>query len=55
MTKRKRVAIAGLFHETHTFLDESTSLARFEQRVGAELFSARSDGSPLSGVLQVGD
>jgi microcystin degradation protein MlrC len=55
VTQRKRVVVAGLFHETHTFLDEATPLSRFDQRVGNELLTARDDGSPLSGVLQVAD
>ena len=51
----KRVLLAGLFHETHTFLDGITRLDRFTLRRGDELLSARDDGSPLSGVLQVAD
>ncbi|HEY3965884.1 MAG TPA: M81 family metallopeptidase [Planctomycetaceae bacterium] len=48
-----RVLIAGLFHETHTFLDGRTTLENFELRRGDELWSAENDGSPLSGVLAV--
>ncbi len=50
---RKRVLIAGLFHETHTFLSERTPWSAFSVRRGTELLSARNDGSPLSGVLDV--
>lgn len=50
-----RVLLAGLFHETHTFLDGTTPLEQFQIRRGEELFTARSDGSPLSGVIDVAD
>jgi len=49
----KRVLLAGLFHETHTFLDGTTGLGDFAVRRGDELFDAAGDGSPLSGVLAV--
>jgi len=48
-----RVLIAGLFHETHTFLEGRTTLADFSERVGNELWSAEQDGSPLAGALEV--
>lgn len=51
----KRVLLAGLFHETHTFLGTTTALESFATRVGGELLLCRGDGSPLSGVLQVAD
>jgi microcystin degradation protein MlrC len=51
---KKRVLIAGLFHETHTFLETPTSLAEFSIRSGEELLGAAGDGSPLAGALQVG-
>lgn len=47
----KRVLIAGLFHETHTFLDGSTGLADFQILRGAELLRCAGDSSPLGGVL----
>jgi microcystin degradation protein MlrC len=49
----KRVLLAGLFHETHTFLDGTTGLGDFAVRRGNELFDAAGDGSPLSGALEV--
>ncbi len=49
----KRVLLAGLFHETHTFLDGMTPLSEFSIRRGNELLSAAGDGSPLSGALEV--
>jgi microcystin degradation protein MlrC len=48
-----RVLLAGLFHETHTFLEGRTTLSDFELRCGAELWSAENDGSPLAGALEV--
>ncbi len=51
----KRVLLAGLFHETHTFLDGRTALADFAVRTGEELFAATGDGSPLAGALDVAD
>jgi microcystin degradation protein MlrC len=50
---KKRVLLAGLFHETHTFLDGVTTLDDFTVRRGAELLTAAGDGSPMSGVLEV--
>jgi microcystin degradation protein MlrC len=49
----KRVLLAGLFHETHTFLSGRMGLGEFEVRVGGELLTAEGDGSPLAGVLSV--
>jgi microcystin degradation protein MlrC len=49
----KRVLLAGLFHETHTFLDGTTGLADFSVRRDEELFAASGDGSPLCGALEV--
>ncbi len=51
----KRILLAGLFHETHTFLGSSIPLSSFQQRIGDELFQARGDGSPLAGFLKVAD
>ncbi|MFM8468442.1 MAG: M81 family metallopeptidase [Limisphaerales bacterium] len=47
-----RVLIAGLFHETHTFLAGTTGLADFEVRLGDELLACAGDASPLGGVLE---
>ncbi|MEN9574687.1 MAG: hypothetical protein RL514_2542 [Verrucomicrobiota bacterium] len=47
-----RVLVAGLFHETHTFLDGTTGLADFEVRLGAEMLACAGDASPLGGVLE---
>lgn len=51
----KRVAIAGIFHETHTFVSSKTSRCAFRWRVGGEICEARGDGSPLDGALEVAE
>jgi microcystin degradation protein MlrC len=51
----KQVLLAGLFHETHTFLEGVTSLDDFQIRRGNELLAAAGDGSPLAGVLEAAD
>lgn len=50
-----RILIAGLFHETHTFLDGLTTLADFQIRRGDELLACKGDASPLGGVLELAD
>jgi len=47
-----RILIAGLFHETHTFLDGLTTLSDFQVRRGEEMLKCRGDASPLGGVLE---
>lgn len=49
---KPRVLFAGLFHETHTFLDGTTGLADFEIRREAELLRCAGDSSPLGGALE---
>lgn len=48
-----RILIAGLFHETHTFLDGVTPLCDFQIRRGDEMLTAQGDSSPLGGVLEI--
>lgn len=48
----KRVIVAGLYHETHTFLEGSTTLEEFEIRRGEDLLSAAGDASPLAGFIE---
>ena len=48
----KKILIAGLFHETHTFVDDVTSLADFQFRVGDTMLDCAGDASPLGGVLE---
>jgi microcystin degradation protein MlrC len=46
-----RVILAGLFHETHTYLKGETTLADFTARRGVEMMLCQGDSSPLGGVL----
>ena len=49
----KRVLLAGLFHETHTFLEEVTDRSQFATRRGAELLDTVGDGSPMGGAVEI--
>ena len=48
-----RVFLAGLYHETNTFVAEPTGLDRFSVRRGAELLACAGDGSTIDGFLEV--
>ncbi len=48
-----RILLAGLFHETHTFLEGVTPLADFEVRCGEEMLDCKGGASPLGGVLEI--
>jgi len=48
----KRILIAGLFHETHTFLEGTTGLSDFAVLRGEEMLRCEGDSSPLGGVLE---
>lgn len=50
-----RVLLAGIFHETHSFLEGVTPLNDFITRRGEEILAARGDGSPLAGAIEVAD
>jgi microcystin degradation protein MlrC len=49
----KRVLIAGIFHETNTFVPGWTALDDFRVRLGEELWEAEGDASTLAGTIQV--
>jgi microcystin degradation protein MlrC len=51
----KRILLAGLFHETHTFLDEITGPERVRVRRGEELLARRGDGSTVDAFLGVAE
>lgn len=51
---RFRVLIAGLFHETHTFLDGTTPWDAFEVYQGQALLDLHGQASPMGGVLDYG-
>ena len=48
-----RILFAGFFHETHTFLDGTTTWADFEITRGDAILQKLGDGSPTDGFLQV--
>lgn len=52
---KPRILTAGLFHETHTFLDELTRWEDFAIAKGDEVFTRRGDGSPTDGFLTTAD
>lgn len=52
---KKRILLAGLFHETHSFLSNKTSLEEFEILQGSSILQATQDTSPLAGVLQAAE
>jgi microcystin degradation protein MlrC len=47
----KRVLFAGLFHETHTFLEGTTRLSDFTITCGKEMLRCSGDSSPMGGAL----
>ncbi|MGO4671290.1 M81 family metallopeptidase [Bosea sp. 2YAB26] len=55
MARPRRILLAALFHETHSFIDEVTSLADFTIRRGGEVLQRRGDGSTLDGFLEVAE
>jgi microcystin degradation protein MlrC len=50
--KKRTVLVAGLCHETHSFLEGYTRLEDFEVRRGEDLLDAAGDISPMAGVLE---
>ena len=55
MKANRRILLAGLFHETHTFLDQPSTVKDFSVRKGLELLDCRGDGSPIDGVLEAAE
>jgi microcystin degradation protein MlrC len=55
MSRPRRILLAALFHETHSFVDEVTSLADFTIRRGEEVLARHGDGSTLDGFLEVAE
>ncbi|GAB4183144.1 MAG: M81 family metallopeptidase [Thalassobaculales bacterium] len=49
----RRILLAGLFHETHTFLEEVTGEGAVRVRRGQALLDRRGDGSTVDGFLAV--
>lgn len=55
MSQRRRILFGSLFHETHSFADETTRLSDFTIRRGKELLRRRGDGSTVDGFLEVAE
>jgi microcystin degradation protein MlrC len=53
MSNHPRVLCAGLFHETHTFVDAPTPPSAFAFRLGDEMLACAGDASPLGGALEL--
>lgn len=53
MKKNKRILMAGLLHETHTFVPDHTGLDRFHVLRGEAMWLADGDASCLAGGLAV--
>jgi microcystin degradation protein MlrC len=51
----KRILLGGLFHETHTFLEEVTGPDQMRTREGAALLARRGDASTVDGFLEVAE
>ena len=51
MNRSRRILFAGLFHETHTFVESTTGLRDFKLLRGDELLRCLGDSSPLGGAL----
>jgi microcystin degradation protein MlrC len=49
----RRIILAGLYHETNTFVAEMTGADRFTFLHGDEILACAGDGSPIDGFLQV--
>ena len=49
---KPRILTAGLFHETHTFVDSLTRWSDFDVVTGDEVFKKRGDASPTDGFLE---
>jgi microcystin degradation protein MlrC len=52
MKENKRILIAGLQHETHTFVPDQTGLDKFHILRGNDIWQADGDASCLAGGLQ---
>ena len=52
MNNPKRILFAGLFHETHSFLEGTTGSEDFAILRGGEMLRCAGDSSPLGGALE---
>lgn len=51
--KKPRILLAGLFHETHSFTEDVTSMADFAIRTGDDVLARWGDGSTVDGFLAI--
>jgi microcystin degradation protein MlrC len=51
--RKPRILLAGLFHETHSFTEDVTSMADFAIRRGDDVLARLGDGSTVDGFLDV--
>jgi microcystin degradation protein MlrC len=51
----RRILLGGLFHETHTFLEDVTGPDQMRTREGAALMGRRGDASTVDGFLEVAE
>lgn len=51
----RRILLAALYHETHSFVDEVTPISAFTIRRGEAILARRGDGSTIDGFLEVAD
>jgi len=51
----KRILLAGLFHETHSFVDEVTGFAEYTINRGEAVLARRGDGSTIDGFLEIAE
>src|SRR5262249_33472078 len=52
---KPRIMLAGLYHETHTFLEGVTRWSDFSTAAGAEILKRRGDASRTDGFLEVAE
>ncbi|HQZ13171.1 MAG TPA: M81 family metallopeptidase [Devosia sp.] len=55
MSQPRRILLASIFHETHSFVDETTTLSDFTIRRGDALMARKGDGSMVDGFLEVAE
>ncbi len=49
---KKRVLLAGLYHESHSFLEGLTCIEDFSILEQEEIYSCPESGSPMAGVIE---
>lgn len=52
---KKRILLAGLFHETNTFAPGTMGLDQFSTLLGAEILQGKGNGSPVGAFLEAAE